>query len=171
MKTTPRLCPKSPKPRAGFTLIELLVVISIIAILAGLALPAMNGVIESGRRAQARNDVNQIASAVRNFKLEYKRLPSPGTEIPVLLGENVDGQNPKGLVLLEPKNAKGDPPKGGYKDGEIYDPWGEPYQIILDEDNDNKMEHNGETFFTQVIVESPGGPPGKENRKPINNVQ
>ncbi len=171
MKTTPRLCPKSPKPRAGFTLIELLVVISIIAILAGLALPAMNGVIESGRRAQARNDVNQIASAVRNFKLEYKRLPSPGTEIPVLLGENVDGQNPKGLVLLEPKNAKGDPPKGGYKDGGIYDPWGEPYQIILDEDNDNKMEHNGETFFTQVIVESPGGPPGKENRKPINNVQ
>jgi prepilin-type N-terminal cleavage/methylation domain-containing protein len=155
----------------AFTLIELLIVISIIAILAGLAFPAVNGAIESGKKAQARNDVNQIASAIRNFKLEYKRLPTPGTEIPVILGENVDGQNPKNLVLLEPKNAKGDPPKGGYRDGEIYDPWGQSYEIILDDDYDNKIEHNGETFFTQVIVESKGGAESQKNRKPINNVQ
>jgi len=157
-----------PRP-AAFTLIELLVVISIIAILAGLAFPAVNGAIESGRKAQARNDVHQIASAIRTFKLEYKKLPEPGSEIRVLVGEDVDGQNPKRLVFLEPKNARGTPPKAGYLDGKMYDPWGNEYVITLDDDFDNKITYNGTEYITQVIVESPGDENLK--RKPINNVQ
>jgi type II secretion system protein G len=163
---------------AAFTLIELLVVISIIAILAALAFPAVNGALDSARKAEARNDVNQIANALRNFKLEYKRLPAEGTEIAVLRGENVDGQNPKQLVFMEMKNARGNPPKKGYQDGQFYDPWGLAYVVVLDggtQDSDgrinSKITRNGTEYITQVIVESEGGLPSQQNRKPINNVQ
>ncbi len=163
---------------AAFTLIELLIVISIIAILAALAFPAVNGALDSARKAEARNDVNQIANALRNFKLEYKRLPAEGTEIAVLRGENVDGQNPKELVFMEMKNARGNPPKKGYQDGQFYDPWGLAYVVVLDggtQDSDgrinSKITRNGTEYITQVIVESEGGLPSQQNRKPINNVQ
>ena len=62
--------------QSAFTLIELLVVIAIIAILAGLAFPAVQGAMGSAKKAQARNDVNQLASAVKAFQLEYGKLPA-----------------------------------------------------------------------------------------------
>jgi prepilin-type N-terminal cleavage/methylation domain-containing protein/prepilin-type processing-associated H-X9-DG protein len=52
-----------PRSRAGFTLVELLVVITIIAVLMGLLLPALNGVRESGRQTVCRNNQYQLAFA------------------------------------------------------------------------------------------------------------
>ena len=54
--------------RFGFTLVELLVVISIIAMLAGLILPAVNAARESGRRTQCVNNQRQVALALLNYE-------------------------------------------------------------------------------------------------------
>lgn len=151
------------RKNSAFTLIELLVVIAIIAILAGLGFAGLQGAIESGKKAQARNDVNQLSAAVKAYQLEYGRLPEQGEVIAALTGDNN-----KELVFFEAKTAKGTPPKGGMLNGKLYDPWGQEYTIVLDDDYDNRVSHNGTEHLTTVVVETK--PPG-QNQKPINNVQ
>ncbi len=62
---------------AGFTLIEVLVVISIISILVGLMLPAINAAREAGRRAQCSNHVKQIGLALHQHLDAHRKFP-PG---------------------------------------------------------------------------------------------
>ena len=50
---------------AAFTLIELLVVITIIAILASIALPAFTSVQQKGKQTKALSNAKQIAIALR----------------------------------------------------------------------------------------------------------
>lgn len=62
--------------RAGFTLIELLVVISIIGILVGMLLPAVQKVREAARRTQCTNHQRNIVMAMMNFESALQRLPA-----------------------------------------------------------------------------------------------
>jgi prepilin-type N-terminal cleavage/methylation domain-containing protein len=66
---------RSNSPRRAFTLIELLVVISIIALLAGLLLPALSAGKTSARKKRALLEVNQIAVAIREYESAYNRWP------------------------------------------------------------------------------------------------
>jgi len=146
---------------SAFTLIELLVVIAIIAILAGLAFPAVQGAMGSAKKSEARNDVNQLAAAVKAFQLEYGRLPATDNNaanvVKALIGSNTS-VNPRNIVFFEPKTAKGG--KKGW-DGQNYlDPWGTPYKIDLDLTYANKITNDvgdgTKTYFTTVIVQSAG---------------
>ncbi len=154
---------------SAFTLIELLVVIAIIAILAGLAFPAVQSALESGKKAQARNDAQQIAAAIRAVNLEYGRYPTSQVDtgnndggeyytqdsnndvIRALMGQDTS-LNPRSISFLEAKTAKSK--KGGVdmSDYKFYDPWGTPYAIKLDSNYNGRTEYYTDRPMSVVVV-------------------
>lgn len=160
--TTLHSSPTTRYRPAAFTLIELLIVIAIIAILAGLAFPAVQGALNSGRKAAARNEVVQIATAIKNYQLEYGRLPPSEGVIPALLGGESSDDNRRGITFLEAQMAKGTPPRNGLDPTrENYlDSWGRAYIIELDEDYDNRINTDlgsgPQEYLTSVVVRSIG---------------
>ncbi len=73
--------------RKGFTLIELMVVILIVSILAGVAIPLMQGRIDSAKWSEGNACAGTIRTAVRAYVAE-KGIANAQTD---LEGETVDG--------------------------------------------------------------------------------
>ena len=111
-------------------MVELLVVISIIGLLAGLGLPAINGAIQAGKKAEVSAMAESIKTAVNAFYAEYSYYPTnasgqtyTNTSLEFLgfmsTTTNTNGGNTRGIAFLEvaPKftNANGIvTPKGFY---------------------------------------------------------
>jgi len=90
--------------RKGFTLIELLVVITIIAILAGAALPYVQDYVEDARISKAKSDLGEIKNALVRWEVDNARL-----------WNNAD-KTIDNLV-------------GSYLERKLIDPWGKGYAI------------------------------------------
>ena len=60
----------------GMTLIELLVVISIIAVLAGMLLPAMSGAKKRAQIMKARKDMSDFKLSITVYRSDYSRMPT-----------------------------------------------------------------------------------------------
>lgn len=65
----------------GLTLIELMIVIAVIGILSGIAIPLYFGQIEKARNIKAVAELDNLQFEIKNFELDYGRLPESLEEV------------------------------------------------------------------------------------------
>ncbi len=170
----------------GFTLIELLVVIGIIAILASLAFPVTQAVLQRAYKLKAQATVKDIQVAINNYITEYNRLPQQSSAeapvmtdqssnlVSVLMGEDsASGQNslnPRGIVFLNANMAKNN--RGGLVDNggqlSLIDNWGKPYYVLMDGNYDNKVANPDVQNQDQNV--SRGAPPQLRTRVAVYSL-
>lgn len=73
--------PLTPPARRAFTLIELLVVVSIISILAAIAVPNFLEAQVRAKVSRMRNDMRSLATAVESYRADHNRYP-PRSKFP-----------------------------------------------------------------------------------------
>ena len=170
----------------AFTLIEILVVMTLIAILVGIGVPAFTSVMEQARKTQAKNEEQQIVAAINAFYTDYGQYPlvTADTTInktstpsnsnlfftlrAVSGGVNLNNAvNTRAIVFIQPPVSKDQTnPRSGIKsstaDSTWYDPWGKPYNVMIDGNYDNSLANpyadqpGGQFLYNGVIVWSFG---------------
>ena len=169
-----------------FTLIELLVVIAIIAILAGLVFPALGTVRNNAKKSKASSECMSLKSAIIMYETEFSCWPAKvsGSSDTTVSGSDyvqmckiLTGENSKKTVFYEVGV--------GYEESKgILDPWGRPYQVILDVDFDGKIKssidavaavnsvnnRSGQDLRTKVAVYSYGVSENEKDAKDLNKL-
>lgn len=170
----------SLKVGGAFTLVEILVVVSIIGLLAGLALPAIQGAQTAARKGKAKGEMQSIITALKSYQNEYGRLPdssalgsSPEGDgdswfgesssknlFWMLSGDNYGQQNPRQIVFLElPANST---------NGVFLDPWKRQYLLKVDASGNNIINYYDRDYNGAALVISLGKNGQQEN--PANST-
>ena len=100
----------------GFTLIELMVVLAILGVLAALIVPNVLGRADDARAMAARTDVGNLVQALKLYKLDNLRYPTPEPGLQALVAR----------PSTEPVPTQW----RAYLDKLPNDPWGRPYQYL-----------------------------------------
>jgi prepilin-type N-terminal cleavage/methylation domain-containing protein len=177
------------KTSRAFTLIELLIVIAIIGILMSLLFPAVNSAIDAARKAQSKNDVTQIATAVIAYETEYGKLPTGGASgdvtkdvdgdlMKILTGVTGNTNNPREIVFLEANQAKRGK-SGTNASGAFVDPWSiletggdTPYKITMDGSYDNSISAGNPSVPLRkkvAVWSEPKGTTPKQMRRAVTS--
>lgn len=166
----PRLFPKSERYSGGLTRVDLLVIVAVLGVLLYVMSPVLIDfrTADVAKKVAAKNDEQQIVTAVRAFYSEYGKNPVLSRSSDVTFGiypandllfdvlrnntsnpenkELVEKLNPRKIVFLEIQNVKdpahpkaGVAPNGFPNAGVWYDPWGSPYNVRINLDATGKL--------------------------------
>ena len=100
--------------KKGFTLIELLIVITILAILAGAAVPYVQDYVEDARIAKCREDLGELRNAIMRYEVERNKLFDPANDG---VGTSAADKLKNWQQMLV----------GPFLTQALTDPWGRPY--------------------------------------------
>ena len=179
MKTTP---PHSARRRAGFSLLEIMTVIVILAILISITIPVIIRSKVKAMAGMAQVDCSTISGAIKQYYDDYKRYPmrkgqkanTPGGDltfagsppnsdaiITLIAMESLGGndvnknhrRNYKKTRYFEPKLVNSIEKGGIGPDGVFRDPFGNPYVISVDFNNDDKCN---DLFYGQPAISGGG---------------
>lgn len=104
--------------QSGFTLIELMVVVVILALLATFVVPQIMDRPEQARVVKAQQDIRNLESALKMYKLDNFSYPSTDQGLEALI------KKPEGNPKPRNYNAK------GYLENLPQDPWGNDYLYL-----------------------------------------
>ncbi len=150
---------------AGFTLLELLVVVSIMTVLMGLLLPAILKAKNNSREKRAQVQTLALAAAIDAYILEYHHLPAPVGDLddgvdyyygpmepverrdpPEIPGSDYPQHRSENNADVFDALVDANPPVVDRDvfhvdaNGNVIDPWGKPYRIYLDLNNDRWID-------------------------------
>lgn len=132
------------KTRSGFTLVELLVVITIIGILMGLLIPAVNAAREAGRKAQCAANIRNFGLGSIQYENSKGRMPNWCQSFGTFTG-SVDPSDPSATAVPHVKLGTWTVALLPYLDAQAtYEIWTEDkYPIVVTASTANPPSPNG----------------------------